>query len=54
MGRKPILKSERNPDIQLNSHMEEEDILHYMGKTVIRTRVNVMGWREIRLVSVTL
>ena len=33
MGRKPTLKSERNPDLQLNSRMEEEDILHYMGKS---------------------
>lgn len=48
VGRKPTLKEKRSPDIQLNSHMEEDSRFAYMGKIVITNRVHVMGWREAK------
>lgn len=56
MGRKPTLKEERKPDIQLNSHMEDSRFT-CVGKIVITNRVHVMCWteaKEIREVSVIL
>lgn len=56
MGRKPTLKEERNPDIQLNCHMEDSRFT-YMGKIVTTNRVHMMCWteaKEIRGVSVIL
>lgn len=32
VGRKPTLKAKRNPDIYLNSLMEEDSRLNYMGE----------------------